>query len=598
MEYHRKWFRLLVFLIILLSQGSRAWWFSSNKQTHTHASHDDASSSIINHVGAEFALDSLDNDEKAINLVENAKLQMRASHSCWVNSYQNLFAGCTKIAADQDLKDKLTWDLSNCFMKHSGRAEFPYCDAKYPTRNCLKKLDDDAHKVFLQYFLQIDSICHQLQVHAFKHQTERLVNELKRSAEYAEDKLHNIEERGKTLLHNSKHIHGTLASIEEQTQQVAETSRNLQDNVNIVKTYSEEVYEQSKGIAASQGEMIEGQTKMRERINEGMAMLHESYDNLGTEILNLRDETVEIEREIGKVGEEMFSRMNTLHSKADDIENLTGTSLLNQKQLLEAQTTALQGLRILTTFQSQALEESRGTLQELSEFGKKQQEELLHRQEELQRANNQLAQNSKTILAAQEAFESKQARMLNALDKLFALHNAMLIESRSIKTFIIYSLLMFVLYMFTSMKQTYNVRPRLYLGLCAAFLIELGALRCTTCSAQHQTWILNSTRSVFLVAASIQILYSICTYRDYEMLNHDILLRLIEKMNGIERNKLLELEEDSDVEWSSWIDSDLPEDVGMLEDPDYIFAEQVGENSVQSTSSFNRYNLRNRHKYL
>lgn len=31
------------------------------------------------------------------------------------------------------------------------------------TKDCLKQLDDDAHKVYLQYFFQIDSICHQLQ---------------------------------------------------------------------------------------------------------------------------------------------------------------------------------------------------------------------------------------------------------------------------------------------------------------------------------------------------------------------------------------------------------------------------------------------------
>lgn len=185
------------------------------------------------------------------------------------------------------------------------------------------------------------------------------MNELKRSAEYAEDKLQNIEERGKILLQNSKHIHGSLASIDLQTQQVAETSKNVQDNVNVLRTYSEEVYEQSKGIVASQEEVIKGQKKMKERLNEGMTILHDSYNNLGIEISNLKGETIEIEKEIGKVGEAMYSRMTTLQNKADDIENLTGTSLDKQKQLLDTQTAALEGLRLLMTFQSQALEESR-----------------------------------------------------------------------------------------------------------------------------------------------------------------------------------------------------------------------------------------------
>ncbi|KAK6127431.1 hypothetical protein DH2020_038820 [Rehmannia glutinosa] len=504
---------MLLTFTILLSESSAGWWFSSDKQTSQENTND---LPVLKLVGAEFALDTLDNDEKAINLVENAKLQMRvSSKSCWLNAYGNLFVGCSKIVADQDLKDRLTWDLSDCFQKHSGRPPFPYCNLNYPIKSCLKELDDDEHKVFLQYFLQIDSICHQLQIHAFKDQTERLVNDLKKSAEYAETKLENIEHRGEKLLQNSQQIHTSLSSIDLQTQQVAKTSKNVHDNVNVLKKYSSEVYEQSKGIAASQLDLINGQKSMKEKLDEGMTMLHESYGNLGAEISNLKDETIEIEREIGKVGEEMFSKMSSLQSKADDIENLTGSSLDKQKQLLDSQSAALEGLRILTTFQSQALEESRGTLQKLSEFGKRQQEELLSR-------------------------------------------------------------------------------------LCVAFLIELSILRCTTCDLENQAWLVTWTRSLFLLMASVQLLYAICTYRDYEVLNHQILLTLIDKVNGMQRNKELQwdMDEDSEINWSSWVEEELPEDVGLSEDPDYIFAEQVGENSIETSSIMKRYNLRNRHKYI
>lgn len=196
-------------------------------------------------------------------------------------------------------------------------------------------------------------------IHAFKHQTERLVNELKRSAEYAEEKLQTIEERGKTLLQDSKHIHGSLASIDLQTQKVADTSKNVQENVNTLQKYSEQVYEQSKGIATSQVELINGQNTMKQRIDEGMRSVQDSYNDLGLEISSLRDETVEIEKGIGKVGEAMFSRMDNLQSKADEIENKTTTSLDKQRELVDTQKAALEGLRILTAFQSQALEESR-----------------------------------------------------------------------------------------------------------------------------------------------------------------------------------------------------------------------------------------------
>lgn len=64
----------------------------------------------------------------------------------------------------------------------------------------------------------------------------------------------------------------------------------------------------------------------------------------------------------------------------------------------------------------------------------------------------------------QESFESKQASMFVALDKLFALHKAMVLESRLIKTFFVYCMLILIIYMLTSTKQTYTVRPWLYIG--------------------------------------------------------------------------------------------------------------------------------------
>lgn len=156
-------------------------------------------------------------------------------------------------------------------------------------------------------------------------------------------------------MQNSKQIHNSLISIDVRTQHVAETSKNVENHVNVVWKYTEAVYEQSKGIAASQLELSEGQKKLKEKLDEGISMLHDFYETLGIKINNLRDETVEIEKEIDKVGEEMFSKMSTLQNKVDDIENMTGNSLDKQKQILDSQTSALEGLQFLTKFQSQAL---------------------------------------------------------------------------------------------------------------------------------------------------------------------------------------------------------------------------------------------------
>ncbi|KAA8530696.1 hypothetical protein F0562_005370 [Nyssa sinensis] len=584
---------------VLLPQNCHSWdwgWFSSEGTTHS-GKNPSENMLFSNDRVAEFSMEPLTN-QKGVKLLENAERRLNGPNSCWQNAYQNLFAGCSKILETEEKRARFAWHLSDCFQKDSGRSPFPYCDTKSSMVKCLQMLDADAHKIYLEFYLETNSICHQLQTDSFKRQTERLINDLKKSAEFAEDKLENIEDRTEHILQSSDQIHNFLTSIDLQTQQVAKVSKNVEDHVNLVLEHSEAVYDKSKEIAASQSELREGQAKMKEKLDEGMAMLHDSYDNLGQEIINLRNEAVEIEKEIVKVGDAMSSKMKTLQGKADDIGNLAGESLHKQKKLLDGQSVALEGLETIRKFQSQAIEESRNTLQDLAEFGQRQQEELLQRQQQLQSAHDDLVENSKTILAAQEAFESKQASMFIAIDKLFALHNAMLLESRLFKAFFIYSISIFILYMLTSTKQTYTVRPRLYIGLCASFFIEFAILRYVTNGAEQQTWIISLVRTLFVLLASIQLLHAICTYRDYEVLNHQMLLTLIDKVNGMEREKELLWDMDSDVNWSSWVDIELPEDVDNIEDPDYRLPEEVAENSVATTSITRKYNLRNRHHHF
>lgn len=194
---------------------------------------------------------------------------------------------------------------------------------------------------------------------AFKYQTERLVNELKKTAEYAEEKIENIEERGEVLLQNSKEIHDSLSMVDLRTQNLEKASKNVEEHVGVVLTHSKAIHEQSRAIEASQKELTDEQARMREKLVEGMEIVQTSYSNLDREINELKSEAEEIEKEIGRVGEEMYTKMRMLQSKADDIGNIAGVSLDKQKELLDSQSVALEGIHVLTKFQSQALEESR-----------------------------------------------------------------------------------------------------------------------------------------------------------------------------------------------------------------------------------------------
>lgn len=74
---------------------------------------------------------------------------------------------------------------------------------------------------------------------------------------------------------------------------------------------------------------------------------------------------------------------------------------------------------------------------------------------------------------------------------------------------------------------------------------------------------------------------------------------LTEQFYGKQRNReeLWDVDMDSEMNWSSWVDTELPEDLDNLEDPDYILLEEVGENSVATTITTIKYNLRSQ-QYL
>ncbi|CAL5207612.1 unnamed protein product [Lathyrus oleraceus] len=420
--------RLLVLILVSLSLRCESWgWFSSSKEKH-YSERSYGNQANFRGSSAEFSIEAF-NDPKGMKLLENAKNKMVGSNTCWQNAYQHLFTGCSEILAVDDKRSRLAWHLSDCFQRDSGRVSFPHCDSKTSIATCLKSLDSVAHSVYLEFYLETNSICYQLQTHAFKHETERLVTELKSSAQYVEDKLESIEEKSEHLLQGSKEISDSLEYVNNNAHLVGQTVKNVQGHIDVVLRHSESVYEQTKNIAISQSQLQEGQEQLGRNLEDGVALLKDSYSNLGKEIEKLRDEAIEIENEVIKVGDAMSSKMNTLQSKAEDIENMAGISLDKQRQLLDGQSTALRGLNSLNEVQLKALEESRKSLQYFAEYGHRQQEELLRRQEQIQGLHNRLMENSKTILYAQESFEEKQATMLIVLDKIFALQNAMLLES-------------------------------------------------------------------------------------------------------------------------------------------------------------------------
>ncbi|KAF8779703.1 hypothetical protein HU200_002283 [Digitaria exilis] len=454
-------------------------------------------------------------------------------------------------------------------------------------KNCCKRLSESEGKVYLEFFLETNTLCHQLQAEAFKQNTEKLVNDLTKTSKSAEEKLGVIEETSEQIIKESGKVKDTLSSIEMQAGHLAETSKNMGEQITYVLAHSKAIIEQSKEIATFQAALKEGQTEMREKIDAGMARLKESYERLGSGMDKLTQEAGYIQREIKIVGDSISSKMQDLQSTANDIESAAGKSLENQMQLLADQSRAMEGLNNLHSFLAQSLEESRETVQKLAQFGQRQQEELLARQEQIRQAHDHLIQNSHSILEAQEEFRAKQANIFAALDKLYILHNAILAESRFIKAFFFYCCIVFLIYMLTSAKQTFSIRGQLYFALCITLVLEIGLIK-VGATTSHAFWVMSRcflVRMVFMGAATVQILHSISPTVDYEMLTHRLLRRWWTRSGvGGERRRegaaMRRGRERGEPEGYSWVFDELADEVVAQDkmDPSYTLPQrEVGE---------------------
>ncbi|KAI3992941.1 hypothetical protein MKX01_009684 [Papaver californicum] len=461
------------------------------------------------------------NEPNGIKLVEDAKQYLDGPNSCWRNAYRNL---------------SLAWELSDCFQKGSGRPSFPKCDSRATIQTCCKKLDDSAHKIYHGYYLKTDSICHQLHMKfdslnivlsvliflthcmadAFKYETERLVNGLKKSAELAEEKFETSKKNLRLLSSNATSVRDT---------------KKVKDQMDVQLEHSNVVLKRSKEIVESQSELLEGRADMRKE----MEMLHESHENLS--------------HNINEVSNSMSTKMENLQNKADDVGNALD------------QFCRCRLIYFYIFF--------RATLQTLADFSRHQQDELLKGQEQLRLAQDQIVEESKSILAAQEAFRSKQASMLMELDRHFTLINRILLDTGLIKACMFYPFVLFVLSVLTSFKRTHHMRGWLLLGLAVIFLVEISSwMYWYGLYLDKQVTI---GKNSFLVVAALRLLYSAFTQRSLVQLNKG--------RNGY----------DDDIDFLTWIDEDLPED--NCTDPDFMLPERVAENSITTSSFSRKYDL-------
>lgn len=150
---------LILFLLIIPSRsGAILEWlpFSASGASQGPAAPPD-------HRRAQFSVENFD-DESGKKILADARTKLLTLNSCWQEAYRGLFSSCSEIVADEEKHSRLAWQLSDCFIRDSGRPAVPACAAKSAMKDCRKKLSEFEHEIYLQFFIQTNSLCHQLQL--------------------------------------------------------------------------------------------------------------------------------------------------------------------------------------------------------------------------------------------------------------------------------------------------------------------------------------------------------------------------------------------------------------------------------------------------
>ncbi|KAL3693233.1 hypothetical protein R1sor_006884 [Riccia sorocarpa] len=441
---------------------------------------------------------------------------LTSEHSCWQVAYSGMFKSCKDILKDEDRKSRLALRLTDCFLKTSGRCGIKKCSDTVPVNTCVKALDDHTHAIFLAFFIDAASMCHYLQSQEFKLETEKLVNELKQSAHTVENKLGNMNEQlDKQHSAVIEHSESILESQRRLQHEHAELQLSIEQGMQHLQEAADEARRQLDFVGRIQKDIAHKQQLLADSLASELADLQEKSSHLGSSMSNLH------------------------HSLGE----LTEKSLAGQAQLLEGQEEAMAGLTELQRSQVEAIEESRASMQDLAAEAFSHQQEFRKWQSELDEMHLRLANGSTAMLKAQESFIMKQAAVFTMLEKLFGLHNDILLESRAFKTAFVYFLGGIFVFFSTTTRHTQNARLVLLFGLLLALGFEVTLVwrkADRVPEAIRFAWLqyrIFWVRTGYVIFAVGLLLYSILTFRDYDKLNYYMLKDIQENMMTSAKNQ-------------------------------------------------------------
>ncbi|KYQ89316.1 hypothetical protein DLAC_09975 [Tieghemostelium lacteum] len=423
----------------------------------------------------QFEIDIKSNERliKGRELYDSIKANSRTSR-CWEESMDILSGGCKGM--DDVSRSRLAVKLANCHLSKSGLPTYT-CTFDMSIPECTSKMDHLSFTTYTNFYISTENICYYLQSEIFQQKTEDTINHLSQS---------NFEALSTMSLLNNKaqYISNTI----DQTYQDQQKLVNLQQSM---KINMDDAYDKMGKIQDSSQSIFHS---MRES-NQKQQDIIESQEKLFQEQQKSSRSSLEL--------------MNDIKQSADQLSFNSIQALTQQNQLISLQSEALDGISAIGQFIDQST----------SKF--------------------------KQLITYQEKIFDTHTTIFDILTHLSRLQNLILNEVFDFKSIFYYLFCFFIIYFLTSNRKTNSSRIPLYMGLIIDIVLERLILQ----DGQYQLIIglkdflqlngdfensfnlIRVIRKLFLIYSVIVYILSFIFYKDYDKLNHQILLEIKSQNN-------------------------------------------------------------------
>ncbi|KAF2070694.1 hypothetical protein CYY_007995 [Polysphondylium violaceum] len=466
------------------------------------------------HSAFEIDRKSQDRLSKGKESLETIQINSRNSR-CWEECLEILSSsGCRGM--DDIARSRLAVKLSNCHLLKSNHKTYP-CTYDMSISECTMHMDQLSFVTYTNFYISTENICYYLLNEVFQQKTEDSINRLYDSTINTLESMQDLSKKTKSI-----------ESIVDESYSIQKNILNTQNNLktNILDTIDK------IEIISKSSDQIQTTIKESSEKQEDLIKLHER-----------------LHQDHQKHTKQSLDMINQIKTSSDSIISNTANSIENQSKLLNLQSMALN---------------------EISNLG-------------------QIADNSilklRQLLSTQERLLDGNQIILSILEHINYLQHLILSEVIDFKSILFYLFISIIVYIITKHRQTKSARIPLLFGLVFVIVLEksltifsnqenvqyitqsnyipqwfklliensIGNSNSGTHSFDYIFFSIDHIRKLYYLFGATTIFLSIWFYKDYEKLNHHLLLSLVESNRNLVN--LLEKQQSKQKKWFKSIQS-------------------------------------------